>query len=168
MHNLGRYTAAVLALMVTVNVSFAQTKRKVAVTGPVFNCFVADFRHTVLSVHEPNERTNQAKRWLNQNLPACTLEKIVLIRNNRAAWLGTSDSSYLMYLLDSAIENKVAGNPEVLARMYSSSGIEGTARAQTMDAAQAPSTQPAPPAQPDPAPPAQPAQAEAAPEKRAP
>lgn len=174
MHNLGRYTAAVLALMVTVNVSYAQTKRKAAVTGPVFNCFVSDFRHTALSVHEPNERTNQAKRWLTQNLPACTLEKIVLISNNRSAWLGTSDSSYFMNLIDAAIETEVVGKPEVLARMYGSAGIEGPARAQTVDATKA---SPAQPAQPDPVPPAQPApsaqpaqpsQPDPAPEKRAP
>lgn len=133
---------------------FCTNQKKVTFTGPVFNCFVSDFRHTSLSVHEPNERTNQAKRWLTQNLPACTLEKIVLISNNRSAWLGTSDSSYFMNLIDSAIEYKVGGNPEVLARMYGSTGVEGTARAQSMDAAQA---QPAQPAQPD-----------AAPEKRAP
>lgn len=45
-----------------------------------------------------------------------------------------------MNLLDSAIESKAQGNSEMLARMYGSFGIEGTAKAETKHAAHAPGT----------------------------
>lgn len=163
----GRGIGTFLALTFTVSVSFAQTK-KVAVKSPAPSCIISDFRHAVLSVHQPVTRTEQAKLWLAQNLPGCTLEKVILINNNRSSWLGNSDSSFFMNLLDSAIESKATGRPDVLARMYGSFGIEGAARAQTSVETQATPAEPAQPAQPDPASSAKPAQPDPAPEKRAP
>ena len=99
-----------------------------------------------MTVHEPVERANQAKVWLAQNLNACSVEKLNLININRSAWLGTSDSTYFMTALDSMIEYKLAGTPEMLAQIYGSLGKEGTSGVQVTKVTQAPrghQTQPA-------------------------
>lgn len=140
MHNLGRHIAIFLALITTVNISFSQTK-KAAATEPAPSCFISEFRHIGLSVHEPIERAHQAKRWLAQNLTACPVEKLNLINANRTSWLGTSDSSYFMNLLDSMIEYKLAGKPEMLAQIYGSLGKEGVSSPQVMSVTLAPRAQ---------------------------
>jgi preprotein translocase subunit SecF len=90
-----------------------------------------------LSIHEPIERSNQAKRWLTQNLTACSVEKLVVINANRASWLGTSDSSYFMNALDSMIEFKQAGKPEMAAQIYGSLAKEAASSIQVLSVTQA-------------------------------
>ena len=137
MDNLARFIAIFLVLTSTVNIAFSQTKKKAAKTEPAFNCFISEFRHIALSIHEPIERANQAKRWLTQNLTACSVEKLVVINSNRASWLGTSDSSYFMNALDSMIEFKEAGKPEMAAQIYGSLGKEAASSIQVMSVTQA-------------------------------
>jgi hypothetical protein len=135
--NLARFIAIFLVLTSTVNIAFSQTKKKAAKTEPAFNCFIAEFRHIGLSIHEPIERSNQAKRWLTQNLTACSVEKLVVINANRASWLGTSDSSYFMNALDSMIEFKQAGKPEMAAQIYGSLAKEAASSIQVLSVTQA-------------------------------
>ncbi len=137
MDNLARFIAIFLVLTSTVNIAFSQTKKKAAKTEPAFNCFISEFRHIGLSIHEPIERANQAKRWLTQNLTACSVEKLVVINSNRASWLGTSDSSYFMNALDSMIEFKEAGKPEMAAQIYGSLAKEAASSIQVMSVTQA-------------------------------
>jgi hypothetical protein len=137
MDNLARFIAIFLVLTSTVNIAFSQTKKKAAKTEPAFNCFISEFRHIALSIHEPIERANQAKRWLTQNLTACSVEKLVVINSNRASWLGTSDSSYFMNALDSMIEFKEAGKPEMAAQIYGSLAKEAASSIQVMSVTQA-------------------------------
>ena len=132
----------VLTLIVTVftlplNMAHAQSK-KAAPKEPSANCFISEFRHIGASVHEPLEREKQAKNWLIQNVAACSVEKLNLINGNRASWLGTSDSAFFMTMLDSMIEYKVAGNPEMLAQIFNSVGKEGAATVQITSVTQAP------------------------------
>ena len=136
MNNLARFIAIFLVLTSTVNIAFSQTK-KAADTEPAPNCFISEFRHIALSVHEPIERANQVKRWLAQNLTSCSFEKLIVINANRASWLGTSDSSYFMNALDSTLELKQAGKPEMAAQIYGSLGKEGASSIQVMSVTQA-------------------------------
>jgi len=137
MDNLARFIAIFLVLTSIGNIAFSQTKKKAANTEPAFNCFISEFRHIGLSIHEPIERANQAKRWLTQNLTACSVEKLVVINANRASWLGTSDSSYFMNALDSMIEFKQAGKPEMAAQIYGSLVKETASSIQVMSVTQA-------------------------------
>jgi hypothetical protein len=129
-----------LVLAITASLANAQSK-KTAGKEPAPNCFISEFRHIGMTIHEPVERHNQAKQWLIQNVAACSIEKLNLINGNRASWLGTSDSSFFMTLLDTMIEYKAAGNPEMLAQIFNSAGKEGTASVQVTSVMQAPRAQ---------------------------
>jgi hypothetical protein len=94
-----------------------------------------------MSVHDPIERAKQVKLWLVQNVSSCSLEKLNLINANRAAWLGTSDSSHLTTMLDMMIEYKVAGKPEMLAQIFNSVGKEVAPSVQVISVIQAPRVQ---------------------------
>ena len=144
MQNLLRLATIFLVLPISANLAFSQSK-KANPKAPVPNCFISEFRHIAMSVHEPIERANQAKVWLAQNLSACSVEKLNLININRSAWLGTSDSTYFMTTLDSMIEYKLAGTPEMLAQIYGSLGKEGTSSVQVTRVTQVPRVQQAPP-----------------------
>lgn len=144
MNNLCRQIAIFLTLAISVNLAFSQSKKAIPKElAP--NCFISEFRHIALSVHEPIERTNQAKLWLAQNLSACSVEKLNLININRSSWLGTSDSTNFMNMLDSIIEYKMAGKPEMLAQIYGSLGKEGTSGVQVTSVNQVPRVQQAQP-----------------------
>ena len=137
MRNLFRLYAIFLVLTSTVNIALSQTQKAVP-KEPSPNCFISEFRHIALSVHEPIERASKAKIWLVQNVSACSLEKLNSINKNRAAWLGTSDSTDFMMTIDSMIEYKAAGKPEMLSQIFNSLGKEGTASVQMTSATQAP------------------------------
>jgi len=137
MKNLGRPAAIFLVLAISANLAFSQSKN-VAPKEPAPNCFISEFRHIGLTVHEPILRSNQAKLWLVQNVSVCSVEKLNFINANRSSWLGTSDSTYFMTLLDSMIEYKVAGKPEMLAQIFNSLGKEGTSSLQVTSVTQAP------------------------------
>ena len=102
------------------------------------NCFISEFRFIATSIHEPLEREKQAKNWLIQNISACSAEKLNLINSNRASWLGTSDSPFFMTMVDTMIEYKLAGKPEMLAQIFNSVGKEGVATVQITSVTQAP------------------------------
>ena len=137
MKNLGRHVAIFLVLVISANLAFSQSKNVVP-KEPAPNCFISEFRHIGLTVHEPIVRANQAKLWLVQNVSVCSVEKLNFINANRSSWLGTSDSTYFMTLLDSMIEYKVAGKPEMLAQIFNSLGKEGPSSVQVTSVTQAP------------------------------
>jgi hypothetical protein len=123
------------------SIGFANAQsKKVATKEPAPSCFISEFRHIGMTVHDPVERLHQAKQWLIQNVASCSIEKLNLINGNRASWLGTSDTSFFMTLIDSMIEYKAAGNPEMLAQIFNSAGKEGTASLQVTSVTQAPRT----------------------------
>ncbi len=137
MKNLSRIPIIFLFLTISANLAFSQTQKAVP-KEPAPNCFVSEFRHIAMSVHEPIERASKAKMWLVQNVSACSLEKLNFINSNRATWLGTSDSTDFMMTIDSMIEYKAAGKPEMLSQIFNSLGKEGTASVQMTSATQAP------------------------------
>ena len=73
-----------------------------------------------------------------QNVSACSLEKLNLINANRATWLGISDSTDFMMIIDSMIESKAAGKPEMLAQIFNSLGKEVASSVEVTSVTQAP------------------------------
>ena len=140
MRNFFQRSAIFLVLAISANLAFAQSKKAVP-KEPTPNCFISEFRHIGLSVHDPIERTKQAQHWLVQNVSACTVEKLSYINANRPGWLGTSDSSHLMTTLETMIEYKSAGKPEMLAQIFNSLGKEGTSSVQVTNATRSPRAQ---------------------------
>lgn len=71
-----------------------------------------------LSTHDLAERGRKATEWLTRNVSACGEAQLRLLSSNRTQWLGNADSMALMGLIDSALEARVKGDPEKLARMF--------------------------------------------------
>ena len=71
-----------------------------------------------LGTHDLAERGRKATEWLTRNTPACGETQLRLLSSNRTQWLGHADSMALMGLIDSALEARVKGDPEKLARMF--------------------------------------------------
>jgi len=140
MRNFFQRSTIFLVLAVSANLAFAQSKKAVP-KEPTPNCFISEFRHIGLSVHDPIERAKQAQLWLVQNVSACTVEKLSYLNANRSGWLGTSDSSHLMTLLDTMIEYKSAGKPEMLAQIFNSLGKEGASSVQVTSVTRSPRVQ---------------------------
>ena len=145
MKNLVRHAAIFIVLAISANLAVAQSK-KVVPKEPAPNCFISEFRHIGMSAHDPIDRAKQAQLWLVQNVSACTVEKLNYINSNRPAWLGTSDSSHLMTTLETMIEYKSAGKPEMLAQIFNSLGKEGTSSVQVTNVTRSPRAQQAQPA----------------------
>ncbi len=116
-----------------------QKKAQASVPAPA--CFLSEFRHIALSTHEPITRSLVTQNWLAKNVMSCSIEQLNFINANRASWLGTSDSPYFAFLLDSMIEYKTANKPEMLAQIFGSLGKEGTSSVQTIGVTQLPRTQ---------------------------
>jgi hypothetical protein len=87
-----------------------------AATGP--GCSVAEFRTLGLDTHTPMERVALATQWLQRYGPACSEEQILMIRANRALWLGVADTVTLMGMVDRLVEARQSGRPDALQSMY--------------------------------------------------
>ena len=105
------------------------SKTKTTAAAPL--CRVSDFRTLVQSTHDPQNREHKAVDWLKTNGSACSIEKLFVIKNNRALWLGTADSALLMGMVDGAIEAKTGDNPELLAQLYNPTLKMGAASAES-------------------------------------
>lgn len=87
-------------------------------------CSVAEFRTLSYDTHVPSERADLAMQWLRHNGPRCTEEQILIIRANRALWLGAADTVAIMGWVDRLVEVVQAGRPELLQSMYASTSPE--------------------------------------------
>ena len=67
---------------------------------------VSDFKHLALSTHDQIEREKLALVWLKKIGPSCSLEKIIIIRNNRANWMGTADTTEIDVLVETLLGRK--------------------------------------------------------------
>ena len=67
---------------------------------------VSDFKLIALSTNNSAEREKAALMWLKKIGPSCSLEKLIIIRNNRANWLGTADTKEIFVIVDVLIERK--------------------------------------------------------------
>jgi len=69
-------------------------------------CLVSDFKLIALSTNDQIEREKLALVWLKKIGPSCSLEKMIIIRNNRANWMGTADTTEVDVLVDTLLGRK--------------------------------------------------------------
>ena len=81
-------------------------------------CVVAEFRAIGIDVQDVSKRRTQALSWLKQRAKQCSVEQLLMIRNNRSQWMGTADSASLASVVDSLLEAIAAENPRVAALLY--------------------------------------------------
>ena len=67
---------------------------------------VSDFKLIALSTNDQIEREKLALLWLKKIGPSCSLEKLIIIRNNRANWMGTADTKDIDILVETLLERK--------------------------------------------------------------
>ena len=67
---------------------------------------VSDFKLIALSTNDQIERERAALTWLKKVGPSCSLEKMIIIRNNRANWMGTADTKDIDILVETLLERK--------------------------------------------------------------
>jgi hypothetical protein len=79
---------------------------------------VAEFRAIGIDVQDVSKRRAQALSWLKQRAKQCSVEQLLMIRNNRSQWMGTADSASLASVVDSLLEAIAAENPRVAALLY--------------------------------------------------
>ena len=111
---------------------------------PAKGCFVAHFKSLALKIHSPEQRAALAEKWLQLNAPSCSKAQLSALQANSPSWLGSSLTQEIASILEGAIEANIAGNPELMARLYESSGKEGQSGSVTLTnpAARAPVVQP--------------------------
>lgn len=81
-------------------------------------CVVAEFRALGIDVHDPVKRRTQAMGWLKKRAKNCSVDQLLMIRNNRSQWMGTADSAAMAAEVDSLLEVYAADNPQVAALLY--------------------------------------------------
>ena len=115
-----------------------------AQSTPAPGCFVAHFKSLALKNHNPEQRAALAEKWLQLNAPSCSKAQLSALQANSPSWLGSALTQEIASILDGAIEANIAGNPELMARLYESSGKEVQSGSVTMTnpAARAPVVQP--------------------------
>ena len=107
-------------------------------------CFVAHFKSLALKTHNPEQRAALAEKWLQLNAPSCSKAQLSALQANSPSWLGSALTQEIASILEGAIEANIAGNPELMARLYESSGKEVQSGSVTLTnpAARAPVVQP--------------------------
>ena len=81
-------------------------------------CVVAEFRALGIDVHDPAKRRTQAMAWLKKRAKNCSVDQLLMIRNNRSQWMGTADSATMAAEVDALLEVFAADNPQVAALLY--------------------------------------------------
>jgi hypothetical protein len=107
----------------------AASKTQAAAAKPI--CLVANFRTLALETYNPDERSTKTEAWLKTHGADCSLDQILIIRSNRAHWLGNADSASLMGMVDAIAETKLRGQPLLLAQLYGAQGVENRASTET-------------------------------------
>jgi len=81
-------------------------------------CIVADFRAIGIDTQDAEKRRAQALAWINRRGKQCTPQQLLVMRNNRAQWLGTGDSAAAAAAIDSLLEGFAATNPDIALLLY--------------------------------------------------
>ena len=63
-------------------------------------------------------RRTKAIAWLKNKAPNCSAEQLIVIRNNRAQWLGTADSAGMAAMVDGLLESFAETNKDVAILLY--------------------------------------------------
>jgi len=98
------------------NADEAATAKTTKADGPP--CVVAEFRAIGIDEQDVTKRRSRALSWLQQRSKQCSVEQLLMIRNNRSQWMGTADSAKLASVVDSLLEAIAAENPRVAALLY--------------------------------------------------
>lgn len=116
-------TSAVLslALGMLTGVSIAQSTadEEEAPPPPPPNCKVSDFRNAVLDYPEA-DREKRALAWIEQEGKNCSLDRLVLIRNNRNQWMGTGDTGKVASAVEGLIETAAKDDPVTINGLFNS------------------------------------------------
>ena len=83
------------------------------------NCLVSEFRALALSSIEI-KRAEAAKSWILNTGKNCSLDRLLILRNNRNQWLGHADSAELAGEIDKLIELAANDSPELVKGLYTS------------------------------------------------
>lgn len=115
-----------------------------AQADPPKGCFVAHFKSLALKTHSPQMRAVLAEKWLQLNIPSCSKVQLSTLQANSPNWLGSSLTHEISSILEGAIEVSISGNPELMGRLYESTGKEGQSGSVTLTnpVARAPVVQP--------------------------
>ena len=81
-------------------------------------CVVAEFRAIGIDEQDVTKRRSRALSWLQQRAKQCSVEQLLMLRNNRSQWMGTADSAKLASVVDSLLEAIAADNPRVATLLY--------------------------------------------------
>ena len=92
------------------------TAKTAKVEGPP--CVVAEFRAIGIDEQDVTKRRTRALSWLQQRAKQCSVEQLLMLRNNRSQWMGTADSAKLASVVDSLLEAIAADNPRVATLLY--------------------------------------------------
>jgi len=118
-------TSAVLSLAlgmltgVSIAQSTANDEEAPAPPPPPPNCKVSDFRNAVLDYPEA-DREKRALAWIEQEGKNCSLDRLVLIRNNRNQWMGTGDSVRVASAVEGLIETAAKDDPATINGLFNS------------------------------------------------
>ncbi|EAS46243.1 hypothetical protein GB2207_05764 [marine gamma proteobacterium HTCC2207] len=97
-----------LCLLVTPILAQEPTEEQLADNTNEALCYLPEFKSITLGEHDTATRKKKAIAWLSHNVSACSVNKLVLIRNARASFLGAADSVEIVALIDDAIEFNLA------------------------------------------------------------
>lgn len=82
------------------------------------SCAVAEFRAIGIDTTDEQTRRTKAAAWLKRKAKDCTAEQLIVMRNNRAQWLGSADSAELAAAIDGLLESFAETNREVSILLY--------------------------------------------------
>ncbi len=83
------------------------------------NCLVSEFRALALSSIEI-KRAEAARSWILSTGKDCSLDRLLILRNNRNQWLGHADSAELAGEIDKLIELAAKDAPGLVRGLYTS------------------------------------------------
>lgn len=83
------------------------------------NCAISGFRAAVTDAPEPL-RAAKALEWLSAEGPKCSLDRWILIRNNRNQWMGSADSAQLAAAIDIRVEELARDDSAVIRNLFTS------------------------------------------------
>lgn len=81
-------------------------------------CIVADFRAIGIDTQDAEKRRARALNWVARRGKQCNAQQLLVMRNNRAQWLGTGDSGAVAASIDALLEGFAATNPDIALLLY--------------------------------------------------
>lgn len=91
-------------------------KKKAGAEAPP--CVVADFRAIGIDTQDAEKRRARALAWIARRGKQCSAQQLLVLRNNRAQWLGNGDSGAVAASIDSLLEVFAETNPDIALLLY--------------------------------------------------